>query len=188
MTLFVLCIITILTFVCSPLLLDAEVKGLCGTYQRILMVPRPDYASRVILWRSMILKNRGCLTEALDLSSLAKITDGYTAGHISTIATSILSEYRVQQVCQRHSCLAIIFFLSSKMVEVNRVCMSKCCQSGRHACCNVSVSMDLTPLHSDLTNLYIPDWAHTCTLGSPQRVQTILQLAPHVSRCSIHVL
>jgi len=26
---------------------DAEVKGLCGIYQRIIMVPRPDYASRV---------------------------------------------------------------------------------------------------------------------------------------------
>ena len=27
--------------------IDAEVKGLCGMYPRIIMVPRPDYASRV---------------------------------------------------------------------------------------------------------------------------------------------
>ena len=25
---------------------DADMKGLCGMYQRIVMVPRPDYASR----------------------------------------------------------------------------------------------------------------------------------------------
>ena len=25
---------------------DAEVKGLCGMYQRVIMIPRPDYASR----------------------------------------------------------------------------------------------------------------------------------------------
>ena len=28
-------------------ILDADVKGLCGMYQRIIMIPRPDYASRV---------------------------------------------------------------------------------------------------------------------------------------------
>ena len=28
-------------------MLDADVKGLCGMYQRIIMIPRPDYASRV---------------------------------------------------------------------------------------------------------------------------------------------
>ena len=31
----------------SSITIDAEVKGLCGMYQRIIMIPRPDYASRV---------------------------------------------------------------------------------------------------------------------------------------------
>ncbi len=91
------------------LLLDpvtaAEVKGLCATYQRVILVPRPDYASRVILWRSMILKNGGILTETLDLSSLAKITDGYTPGHIYTVIANVLNERRIQQVCGRNCCI-----------------------------------------------------------------------------------
>ena len=45
------------------------------------------------------MKNGGIMTEALDLSSLAKITDGYTPGHMLTAATSVLNERRVQQVC-----------------------------------------------------------------------------------------
>ena len=67
-------------------------------YQRIILVPRPDYGSRVILWRAMITKHSGIITEALDLSSLAKITDGYTPGHIKTVVTNVLSDRRVQQV------------------------------------------------------------------------------------------
>lgn len=78
--------------------LDAEVKGLCGTYQRVILVPRPDYASRVILWRSMILKNEGIMTDVFDLSSLAKITDGYTPGQIHSVVTNVLNERRVPQV------------------------------------------------------------------------------------------
>ncbi len=67
-------------------------------YQRVILVPRPDYASRVILWRSMILKNEGQITDAFDLSSLAKITDGYTPGQMHTVATTVLNERRIQQV------------------------------------------------------------------------------------------
>ena len=26
---------------------DADAKGLCGMYERIIMIPRPDYASRL---------------------------------------------------------------------------------------------------------------------------------------------
>ena len=76
----------------------AEVKGLCATYQRIILVPRPDYASRVILWRSIIFKHSGQITDGLDLSSLAKVTDGYTPGHLENTVVVVLTERRVQQV------------------------------------------------------------------------------------------
>lgn len=77
---------------------DAEVKGLCGMYQRIILVPRPDYASRIVIWKTLINDNGGQIAESLDISSLAKITDGYTPGHIHTAITSVLSDRRVQQV------------------------------------------------------------------------------------------
>lgn len=84
--------------------LDAEVKGLCGMYQRIILVPRPDYGSRVQLWRHFLFKNGAQMTEALDLSSLAKITDGYTPGGMLKAITTVLNERRLQQVrkCAQH--------------------------------------------------------------------------------------
>jgi SpoVK/Ycf46/Vps4 family AAA+-type ATPase len=77
---------------------DAEVKGLCNMYQRIIMVPRPDYASRYVTWRSLILRNGGKLTEDLDLGALAKVSDGYTPGHFNTAVQQLLTDRRIHQV------------------------------------------------------------------------------------------
>jgi SpoVK/Ycf46/Vps4 family AAA+-type ATPase len=77
---------------------NAEVKGLCGVYHRLILVPRPSYPSRFVIWRRLITKNSGRLTELLDLSSLAKISDGYTAGHINTVCKEVLTERRIAQV------------------------------------------------------------------------------------------
>ena len=40
------------------------------------------------------------MTEAIDASSLAKITDGYTPGHMVQAIQQILTERRIQQVCE----------------------------------------------------------------------------------------
>ena len=53
-----------------------------------------------MIWRAIIQNYGGhtCLAEALDLSSLAKISDGYSAGHIEKSVSTVLTERRVQQV------------------------------------------------------------------------------------------
>ena len=38
-----------------------------------------------VLWRSLIVKHNGILNNNLDISSLAKVTDGYTPGHIDEV-------------------------------------------------------------------------------------------------------
>ena len=95
--------------------IDAEVKALCGMYQKMLLVPRPDYGSRLseltlflhhslspqpspVLWKAMITKHGGQITDTLDISSLAKVSDGYTAGHLDRAITQVLTERRIQQV------------------------------------------------------------------------------------------
>lgn len=50
------------------------------------------------LWRELILKQKGVITDNLDVSSLAKISDGYTPGHIIEVINQVLSERRKQQV------------------------------------------------------------------------------------------
>ena len=46
----------------------------------------------------MITNNGGQITDALDLSSLTKVADGYTPGDIHTAVTVVLTEKRIQQV------------------------------------------------------------------------------------------
>ena len=53
------------------------------------------------MWRQLIRKCGGEVTRALDLSSLAKISDGYTQGHMVQVLHRILTERRVQQLAKR---------------------------------------------------------------------------------------
>ena len=50
-----------------------------------------------VLWRSFIQKNNGILSNALDISSLAKVSDGFTAGHILGAVKEVLTERRIAQ-------------------------------------------------------------------------------------------
>ena len=52
----------------------------------------------VALWRTIITRRGGHLTSALDISSLAKVSDGYTAGMIDSVCTAVLIERRVNQL------------------------------------------------------------------------------------------
>lgn len=49
-------------------------------------------------WNSLILRHGGHVTDGFDMSSIAKVSDGYTPGHINTAVTQVLTERRIQQV------------------------------------------------------------------------------------------
>ena len=51
-----------------------------------------------MLWKALVTRYGGRVTESLDVSSLAKITDGYTPGHMAQAIQQILTERRIQQV------------------------------------------------------------------------------------------
>lgn len=82
---------------CSAAPFEAEVKPFCSLYQKIILIPRPDYSSRNLLWRALIVRYGGHLTAALDIASLSKLSDGYTAGHIATACKHVLSDRRIAQ-------------------------------------------------------------------------------------------
>ncbi|KAF7668345.1 hypothetical protein LDENG_00020550 [Lucifuga dentata] len=81
--------------------LSADIKSLCKMYSKIILIPRPDYGSRYILWKELIKKHEGEVTKALDLSSLAKISDGYTPGHMVQVIQSILTKRRILHQAKR---------------------------------------------------------------------------------------
>jgi len=49
----------------------------------------------------MIVRNGGLLSTNMDISSLAKVSDGYTAGMINTVCASVLIERRVNQLAKK---------------------------------------------------------------------------------------
>ena len=49
----------------------------------------------------MIVQANGILTAAVDITSLAKVTDGYTQKHILTACTQVLTERRVAGLAKR---------------------------------------------------------------------------------------
>lgn len=75
----------------------AEIQSFCRFYQKIILVPRPDYASRYVLWQQIIQLHGGVITNALNISCLAKVTDGFTQGHIVRVVKGVLTDRRLRQ-------------------------------------------------------------------------------------------
>ncbi|NXN72163.1 DRC11 protein, partial [Himantopus himantopus] len=87
---------------------DANLKPFCKVYQKIILIPRPDYASRFgkyfkwfLLWKHIILQNGGVITNLLNISCLAKLSDGFTQGHIVQAVQTVLSELRLLQMTRK---------------------------------------------------------------------------------------
>ncbi|NXG93162.1 DRC11 protein, partial [Stercorarius parasiticus] len=87
---------------------DANLKPFCKVYQKIILIPRPDYASRFgkyfkrfLLWKRIILQNGGAITDLLNMSCLAKVSDGFTQGQIVQVVQAVLSELRLQQMTRK---------------------------------------------------------------------------------------
>ncbi|XP_011785011.1 PREDICTED: IQ and AAA domain-containing protein 1 isoform X3 [Colobus angolensis palliatus] len=97
---------------------DAELQSFCKVYQKIILVPRPDYASRYVLWKQIIERNGGVLTSALNVSCLAKVTDGFTQGHIVKVVKAVLTDQRIRR--QIHKPLTAVEFITA-MTSMNPV-------------------------------------------------------------------
>ncbi|KAG9332190.1 hypothetical protein JZ751_015553 [Albula glossodonta] len=80
---------------------SADLKSLCKMYAKVVLLPRPDYASRHLLWGQFIQRAGGEVTKALNLGSLARISDGYTQGQIAQMVQWVLTEDRLQQLPDR---------------------------------------------------------------------------------------
>uniref|UniRef100_A0A8D0E7B9 IQ motif containing with AAA domain 1 n=1 Tax=Salvator merianae TaxID=96440 RepID=A0A8D0E7B9_SALMN len=77
---------------------DANLKPFCKVYKKIILVPRPDYASRFVLWKHIIQQNGGRISKQLNISCLAQVSDGYTQGHIIKAVQGVLTERRLMQL------------------------------------------------------------------------------------------
>nr|CAH8821029.1 unnamed protein product [Trichobilharzia regenti] len=96
---------------CSSAPFEADVRPFCNLYQKIILIPRPDYSSRNIIWRTQIFRHGGILTENLDITSLSKISDGYTPGQIAQACSQVVTERRIAQLARK--CLKASEFIGA---------------------------------------------------------------------------
>ncbi|XP_023195833.1 IQ and AAA domain-containing protein 1 isoform X2 [Xiphophorus maculatus] len=80
---------------------NSDTKAMCKMYGKVILIPRPDYGSRYILWEKLIKKQGGKITNALDLTSLTKVTDGYTPGHMVQVISSVVTKDRINDLTKQ---------------------------------------------------------------------------------------
>ena len=76
-------------------------QGLTQTYQKFLVIPKPDYGQRCTLWKEMITANGGLIAKYSDrfnLSGLSKVSDGYTAGSIRNAVELVMSTCAIESI------------------------------------------------------------------------------------------
>ncbi|KAL1129138.1 hypothetical protein AAG570_013669 [Ranatra chinensis] len=76
---------------------ECDQKLLAQTYQKMIMIPKPDYASRSLVL-SEYLFQYSALSREFNTSSLARISDGFTIGNILASLKDVLTCKRVLQL------------------------------------------------------------------------------------------
>ncbi|NXU95839.1 DRC11 protein, partial [Cettia cetti] len=95
---------------------DANLGPFCKAYQKIILIPKPDYLTRfgkyfnsssglfllfktpASLWKHYILQSGGALSKLLNLNCLAQVSDGFTQGHLVDVVRTVLTELRLLQM------------------------------------------------------------------------------------------
>ncbi|KAK4320573.1 hypothetical protein Pmani_008577 [Petrolisthes manimaculis] len=99
---------------------NCDIKALSSVYQKIVMVPRPTFSARAALWRHLITSHGAKLTPHLDISGLARISDGFTSGHLCAAVRQVVTEQRIAR--QDRTPLSAVEFVVplSKMEPIYR--------------------------------------------------------------------
>ena len=86
---------------CSPFLVRGRfVQGTGLTLFSLCWLSFSVFAvvlDTTVLWKEIIQRHGGVITDTLSVSCLAKITDGFTQGHIVQVVKEVLTERRIRQ-------------------------------------------------------------------------------------------
>jgi len=83
----------------------ADMKALNGVFQRYIRVPDATYGTRRLLWQHFCEKFGSCSIDQTLLSSLTKISDGWSAATIKSVCEKVLSKPELKNA----SCGALHF-------------------------------------------------------------------------------
>lgn len=67
---------------------ECDQKSLAQTYQKMIYIPRPDYASLSFIWTELLFSYPS-VSRQFNCSTLAKLSDGYTVGTILRVVREV---------------------------------------------------------------------------------------------------
>lgn len=73
-------------------------KAFLNLWDKHIYCPLPDYASRKVVWSGLFERYQGRLPYEFDLSTLAHISDGFSAGQLDTVVHSLLTKRRLERL------------------------------------------------------------------------------------------
>lgn len=76
---------------------NAVTKQLCQMYEKIILIPKPEYGTRILLLKNFISKILGVhFSKRTDInfSLLAKLSDGHSAGEMRKICCEVITDQR----------------------------------------------------------------------------------------------
>ncbi|CAG5004942.1 unnamed protein product [Parnassius apollo] len=76
---------------------EAEQKLLFQCYSKVIQIPRADYGSISLMWRTKLHK-AGALSQRVDVSCLSRVSDSYTIGSLLSVLDDVLTTKRRLQL------------------------------------------------------------------------------------------
>ncbi|XP_063234958.1 dynein regulatory complex protein 11 [Bacillus rossius redtenbacheri] len=76
---------------------ECEQKALAQTYNKLVLIPRPDYGSLACVWKEQLFQFAG-VNRQFNISAMAKLSDGYTVGAILAAVREVMTCKRVLQL------------------------------------------------------------------------------------------
>ncbi|KAI8929927.1 hypothetical protein BC831DRAFT_441619 [Entophlyctis helioformis] len=77
---------------------DADVKSMLPLFDKILLCPKPDYSSRMLIWKQFIGERVGDGQKPINFSLLTRMSDGFSAGSIRLVCDRVLTDRRVKML------------------------------------------------------------------------------------------
>jgi SpoVK/Ycf46/Vps4 family AAA+-type ATPase len=77
---------------------DADVKAMMSIFDKLIFCPKPDYASRMLIWKAQTGKYADDQARHLNYSLLTRISNGTTASSIQAICHRVLTERRLAKI------------------------------------------------------------------------------------------
>ncbi|XP_024531716.1 IQ and AAA domain-containing protein 1 isoform X2 [Selaginella moellendorffii] len=67
-------------------------------FTKRIYVPFPDYGSRSRIWRALIERHGGVVTEQFNLSTISQLSDGFSVASIEKVCKTVLTEKRKRKL------------------------------------------------------------------------------------------